>query len=63
MVEMDASDYTVGVVLYQDAKTAAFETKKLTPTWCWYLVKKKDYFQPYMHLSHGDITYMEIMLR
>ena len=33
-VETDASDYTIGLVLYQDGKPITFENKKLDPTRC-----------------------------
>ena len=33
-VETDASDYAIGVVLYQDGKPIAFESKKLDSAQC-----------------------------
>ena len=38
-VETDASDYAIGVVLYQDGKPIAFESKKLDSAQCQYTVQ------------------------
>ena len=57
-VETDASDYEVGTILYQDGKSVAFEGKKLAIL----NSRKKNDLLLYMHLSHGDITCMEIVL-
>ena len=44
-VETDASDYAIGVVLYQDGKPIAFESKKLNPTQYQYtIVQEKELF-------------------
>ena len=42
--ETNASDNVVGSVLYQHAKPVAFESKKLTPTQCWYSIQGKELF-------------------
>ena len=43
-VETDASDYAIGVVLYQDGKPIAFESKKLDSAQCRYTVQEKELF-------------------
>ena len=43
-VQTDASDYAIGVVLYQDCKPIAFEGKKLDSAQCQYTVQEKELF-------------------
>ena len=51
-VETDASDYAIGVVLYQDGKPISFESKKLDFVQC----------QLFMHSRHDAIIFMAIVL-
>ena len=57
-VETDASDYTIVVVLFQDGKPIAFESKKLDSAQCRYTVQEKELFA----VIHGVIICMEIVL-
>ena len=43
-VETDASDYVIGVFLYQDGESIAFESKKLDSAQYRYTVQEKELF-------------------
>ena len=41
-VQINASDHAIRVVLYQDGKLVAFETKKLDSTQCCYTIQENE---------------------
>ena len=60
-VETNASDYDIGVVLYQDGKPITFESKKLDSTQFRYTVLKKELFVVIHALKSGFVIFMEIV--
>ena len=61
-VETDASDYAIGVVLYQDGKLIAFESKKLDSAQCRCTAQEKEIFLLIHALKSWRIIFMEIVL-
>ena len=42
MIEINVSDHAILVVLYQDGKLVAFESKKLDSTQCCYTIQENE---------------------
>ena len=60
-IETDPSEYGIGVVLYQDGKPIAFESKKLDSAQCRYTIQEKELFavilllKSWRHYLYGNI--------
>ena len=57
-VETNGSDYVVGATLYQDGNLLYLRVTNLLQLNVGAQFKKNNFLLLYMHLSHGDITYL-----